>query len=97
MFVGVAVCSSRPRQVCDGAVCSLAQRYVCCGNGMFVGATVCSLPQRYVGCRSVLPDKSPQDGVRHIVIKLPYKLVKRRQDIRPMMLEKVMERLDKVG
>lgn len=38
---------------------------------------------------------SPQDGVRHIVIKLPYKTVKRRRDVRSMMLAKVLEQLEK--
>lgn len=39
---------------------------------------------------------SPLDGIRHIVIKLPYETVKRRGDIRALMLDKVMERLGEV-
>jgi hypothetical protein len=53
---------------------------------------ICTDDDRFAGGDEWI---SPQDGVRHIVIKLPYKLVKRRRDIRPMMVEKVMERLGK--
>ncbi|MEZ4927925.1 MAG: hypothetical protein R3A50_16700 [Saprospiraceae bacterium] len=34
-----------------------------------------------------------EDGIRQIVIHLPYKEVKRKKDIRPMMLAKAMERM----
>ena len=37
-------------------------------------------------------DWTDEDG-RHIVIRLPYKKVKRMSDIRPLMLAKVKERL----
>ncbi len=36
-------------------------------------------------------------GVRYIVIHLPYKKVKKVQDIRPLMLEKAKERLGLVA
>ena len=36
-------------------------------------------------------------GIRHIVIRLPYKEVKKMADIRPLMLEKAKERLGLVA
>lgn len=36
-------------------------------------------------------------GIRHIVILLPYKMVKRVKDARPMMLKKVKKRLGMEG
>lgn len=38
-----------------------------------------------------------EDGIRHIVILLPYKEVKRLTDIRPLMLAKAKERLGLVA
>jgi hypothetical protein len=38
----------------------------------------------------------PENGIRYIVIKLPYKTVQRSADIRPMMLEKLRKRLGKL-
>ncbi len=41
-------------------------------------------------------DWTDEDG-RHIVIRLPYKVVKQLSDARPMMLARVKERLRKVA
>lgn len=38
-----------------------------------------------------------EEGIRYIVIKLPYDQVKRSSDIRPMMLAKLKERLGEVA
>ena len=38
-------------------------------------------------------DWTDEDGVHYIVIHLPYKEVRKSQDVRPLMLEKAKERL----
>lgn len=43
-----------------------------------------------------LDDWTDEKG-RHIVIRLPYKQVKKLNDVRPLMLEKAMERLESVA
>ena len=42
-------------------------------------------------------DEWVEEGIRYIVIKLPYEEVRRSSDIRPMMLAKVRERLGEVA
>jgi hypothetical protein len=54
---------------------------------------VCTDDDRYQGGDDWV---DPEDGIRYIVIKLPYKTVKRSADIRPMMLEKLRKRLGKL-
>lgn len=42
-------------------------------------------------------DEWMDEGIRYIVIKLPYEEVRRSLDIRPMMLAKLRERLGEVA
>lgn len=42
-------------------------------------------------------DWTDEDGLRHIVIHLPYEEVRKSPDIRPMMLSKAKERLGLVA
>ncbi|MBK8920910.1 MAG: hypothetical protein IPM81_05295 [Saprospirales bacterium] len=42
-------------------------------------------------------DWTDEEGTRHIVIQLPYKVVLQLPDVRPLMLEKAKERLGAVG
>ena len=51
----------------------------------------------YVPWKAGEEDDWVEDGFRYIVIDLPYKEVKGMKDVRPMMLQKVKEKLGLVA